>query len=87
MNKEPYVVDTEDILDDEISAYMEQYESSQEYAAAVGSKHASTEVQGDNDSNLFKRPRTEEEMDNLGKKRVAPATGTKMQWALKAYEH
>lgn len=84
--REPYTVETEDISDSEISAYLDKYEGTQKYADAIASKHSSHDFDDDAGENLFKRPRTEEEMENLAKKRISDSTGTKIQWALQAYE-
>lgn len=84
-NKEKYVVDTEEISDDELSTALDDYERSECSVAAKASSIVSLPPFEEEDL-PFNKPRSESEMEELGKKRVSHATRTKILWACRAYD-
>lgn len=87
--KEKYVVQVEDISDDE-NVDTEKHMScakaaDNEVHNERGVKHGAQEMDDDL-SGKFKAPRTDDEMDEAAKKRLSDSTKSKMQWALRAYD-
>lgn len=84
--REKYVVDTEDISDAEMCSVMEDYERSQLACNENVPDSNGGASAGAYALDKFNKPRSEDEMNELGKKRIGESTATKILWARKAYD-
>lgn len=88
--KQKYVVQCEDISDDEMCGAVEHIDGSDKAdvrPVSINAKNAILVPPFGENYACYKPPRSNDEMEEMGKKRVSGATKTKILWACRAYNH